>query len=323
MNNKTNILPILSGILTSLIFGLSFLFSKKALNIVEPFTLLSFRFLAAFTIMSILKILGIIKINYKGKSIKNLIIIGLTQPIIYFIFETYGIQFSSSSQAGLMIALIPIFVTILSAYALREIPSKLQCGFILISVSGVIFIVLMTGSSSSGGSLLGIFLLLGAVLSAAVFNILSRKYSKKFSPIELTYAMMAMGAVFFNLVSICNQIRANTLAQYFSPLKNKNFLVSLAYLGILSSVIAFLLMNFTLSRLEASKSAIFANLSTIVSIIAGVILLHESFKLYHLIGSILILIGVFGTNYFTRRSVIPIDCINENSSVETNVGKEY
>ncbi|MCJ7690921.1 MAG: DMT family transporter, partial [Clostridiaceae bacterium] len=122
MKNKTNILPILSGILTSAIFGLSFLFSKKALNIVEPFTLLSFRFLVAFTIMSILKLLGIIKINYKGKNIKNLIFLGFTQPIIYFIFETYGIQFSSSSQAGLMIALIPIFVTILSAYALKETP---------------------------------------------------------------------------------------------------------------------------------------------------------------------------------------------------------
>ncbi|MCJ7688940.1 MAG: DMT family transporter, partial [Clostridiaceae bacterium] len=182
------------------------------------------------------------------------------------------------------------------------------------SVSGVIFIVLMAGSSSSGGSLLGIFLLLGAVLSAAVFNILSRKFSGKFSPMELTYAMMTMGAVFFNFISICNHIRVNTLAQYFSPLKNRNFLVSLAYLGVLSSIIAFLLINFTLSRIEASKAAIFANLSTVVSIIAGVVVLHESFKLYHIIGSILILIGVWGTNYFTRRGVISIDCINERDA---------
>ncbi|MCA1072676.1 DMT family transporter [Clostridium bowmanii] len=108
-----------------------------------------------------------------------------------------------------------------------------------------------------------------------VFNILSRKFSKKFSPMELTYAMMAMGAVFFNLVSVYNHIRSNTLNQYFTPLKNKNFLISLAYLGILSSIIAFFLTNFTLSRIEASKSAIFVNLSTIVSIIAGVVLLNE------------------------------------------------
>lgn len=303
MNYKMNILPILSGILTSSIFGLSFLFSKKALNIVEPFTLLSFRFLVAFLIMTILTLSGIIKINYRGKDIKNLLILGLTQPIIYFIFETFGIQFSSSSQAGLMIALIPIFVTILSAYILKEPPSKLQCSFIFLSVSGVVLIVLMNGTSSSGGSLSGILLLLGAVLSAAVFNILSRKFSKKFTPMELTYAMMGMGAVFFNFVSISNHIRANTLTQYFSPLKNITFLISIAYLGILSSIIAFFLINFTLSKIEASKAAIFANLSTIVSIIAGVVLLHESFKIYHIIGSIFILLGVWGTNYFTRTSV--------------------
>ena len=312
MKHKMNMLPILSAILTSSIFGLSFLFSKKALNIVEPFTLLSFRFLIAFLIMSILIFFGGIKINYKGKNIKNLLYLGLTQPIVYFMFENFGIQYSSSSQAGLMIALIPIFVTILSAYVLKETPSKKQCGFIFLSVSGVVFIVLMNGSNSSG-SLLGIFLLLGAVLSAAVFNILSRKLSKEFSPMELTYAMMAMGAVFFNFVSVLNHIRSNTLNQYFTPLKNMDFLISLAYLGILSSIIAFLLTNFTLSRIEASKSAIFANLSTIVSIIAGVILLHESFKLYHLIGSILILVGVWGTNYFTCRGVLPIEDFATNS----------
>lgn len=299
MNGKTNILPILSGIITSSIFGLSFLFSKKALNIVEPFTLLSFRFLVAFLIMSILIFCGSIKIDFKGKNIKNLLILGLMQPIIYFIFETFGIQFSSSSQAGLMIALIPIFVTILSAYALRETPSALQCVSILLSVSGVVFIVLMNGAISPRGSLLGIFLLLGAVLSAAVFNILSRKFSKEFSPMELTYGMMAMGTIFFNFISIYNHIRSNTLTQYFSPLNNKNFLISLAYLGVLSSIIAFFLINFTLSKIEASKSAVFSNLSTIVSIIAGVVFLHESFKFYHLIGSIFILLGVWGTNYFT------------------------
>ena len=302
MNHKTNILPILSGILTSLIFGLSFLFSKKALSTVDPFTLLSFRFLVAFLIMTILIFCKIIKINFKGKNIKNLLFLGLMQPIMYFTFETFGIQLSSSSQAGLMIALIPIFVTILSAYALKESPSKLQCAFILLSVSGVAFIVFMNGTSSSEGSLLGIVLLLGAVFSAAVFNILSRKFSKEFSPLELTYAIMTMGTVFFNFISIYNHIKSYTLAQYFSPLRNANFLISISYLGILSSLIAFFLINFTLSKIEASKAAIFTNLSTIVSIIAGVILLNESFKLYHLIGSILILLGVWGTNYFTNKA---------------------
>jgi len=70
------------------------------------------------------------------------------------------------------------------------------------------------------------------------------------------------------------------------------------YLGILSSVVAYFLANYTLSKIEASRSAVFANISTIVSIVAGVVVLHESFQVYHVIGSIMILVGVWGTNYY-------------------------
>lgn len=303
MTKKDKYLPIFSGITQAIIFGLSFLFSKRALNCAGPFELLSFRFLTAFLVMSALIFLKVIKINYKGKNIRNLILVALMQPIIYFIFETYGIKFSSSSQAGLMIALIPIFVTLMSAYFLREKPSVLQSIFIVLSVIGVIFIVVMGGSSSGSGSLLGIVFLFGAVISASIFNILSRKLSTEFSPIELTYAMMSLGAVFFNIVSIANHIQQGNLTKYFAPLKNRDFLISIGYLGIISSIIAFFLVNFTLSKIEASKSAVFANLSTIVSIIAGVIFLKESFQLYHIIGSVLILTGVWGTNYFNKKTV--------------------
>ena len=67
-----------------------------------------------------------------------------------------------------MIALIPIVVTILAVYLLNEKPSAKQTISIILSVAGVILIILMEGSNGTGGStLLGIFLLGGAVFSAA------------------------------------------------------------------------------------------------------------------------------------------------------------
>jgi drug/metabolite transporter (DMT)-like permease len=304
MSNKHNTLPILSGIGAAAIFGLSFLFSKMALNTAGIYELLSFRFLTAFLIMSALIALKIIKVNYKGKDIKGLLLLGLMEPIIYFIFETYGIKFSSSSIAGLMIALIPIGVVILSAYFLKEKPSALQLVFIIMSVLGVMLIGVMGGSGSDGSNLFGILLLLGAVMSAAFFTIISRKLSGDFTPMELTYSMMLLGAVFFNGVSIINHIVNKNLGSYFEPLKNSNFLISIGYLGILSSIIAYFLINFTLSKLEASKSAVVSNLATIVSIIAGVVILREPFYYYHLIGSILIIVGVWGTNNYEIKRVI-------------------
>lgn len=307
---KEKFLPVAAGVVTCTIFGLSFLFSKKALGIVDPFELLSFRFLLAFLVMSALVMLKVIKINYKGKNMKNLILLSIMQPIIYFIFETYGIKFSSSSQAGMMIALIPIVVAIMSSYFLKEKPSVLQWTFICLSVLGVMFIVLMSGSGTNTGTTFGTLLLLGAVVSGSAFNILSRKYSIEFTPMELTYSMMALATVVFNGISIFLHIRNNTLSSYFEPLMHKDFLSALVYLGILSSIIAFFLINYTLSKIEASKSAVLANLSTIVSIIAGVIFLNEPFHLYHMIGAAMILIGVWGTNYFT----VKVDTVSSKTS---------
>lgn len=309
MNKNRIILPYISATTTSLIFGLSYLFTKRALNLAEPFELLSFRFLTAFLIMSLFIILRIIKINYRYKPWKTLLLLGISQPMLYFIFETYGLKHSSSSQAGLMLALIPIFVSILGVYFLREIPSRKQLFFILLSVLGVIYIVLMNKSNSGSTSLIGTVMLIFAVLSSAAFNILSRKLRKDFSPFELTYFMMALGAICFNLISVLLHVKQNKLGNYFDVLYNKDFIISIVYLGIFSSILAFFLLNYTLSKIEASKSSVFANLSTIVSIIAGVVFLNESFKLYHAIGASMILLGVWGTSYFgyIKNKILDLD----------------
>ncbi|WML33717.1 EamA family transporter [Clostridium sp. OS1-26] len=66
------------------IFGLSFLFSKRALSVADPIALLSFRFLSAFLVMTLLIVFRVIKVNYKNKPIKWLDIISFIQSVIYF-----------------------------------------------------------------------------------------------------------------------------------------------------------------------------------------------------------------------------------------------
>lgn len=303
MKNNDKIIPYLSSVGSSVIFGLSFLFSKSALTCADPFSLLSFRFLAAFLTLTLLLFFKIIKVNYSNKPIGLLFLLGIMQPVIYFIFESFGLKYSTSSQAGLIIALIPIMVTIFSSVILKETPTIKQVFFIIISVAGVIFITLMGKSSgSSKSTLLGILFLFCAVFAAAFFNILSRKISIHFTPIEITYFMMAMGAISFNTISIISHAGAGTLNSYFKPLHYTNFIISILYLGILSSIIAFFLVNFTLSKIEATKSSVFANISTIVSIIGGVIFQHDPFTIYHLIASAMILSGVWGTIRFSKKN---------------------
>ncbi len=293
--------PYFAGLIFSSIFGFSFLLTKEGLELMSPFHLLGFRFAIAFLSLSILRLIGIININLKGKNLKKLFLLALFQPGIYFICETTGMLYTTSSEAGMMIALIPVAVTILAAFILNEKPSFLQSIFVLLSVGGVFFIIFNRGAGPLDGNYTGLILLGAAVIAAGFYNIISRQLSLEFKPVEITYVMMGFGALLFNSIAI---YRKNfELSSYFNLLTNTDVLISVLYLGVFSSVVAFFMMNYTLSKITAAESAVFANLTTVVSIIAGVVFRNEPFFKFQVVGAVLIIIGVWGTNYFGQPAV--------------------
>ncbi|ACL69618.1 DMT family transporter [Halothermothrix orenii] len=291
-------LPVISGITFSTIFGFSFMFTKEALDIISPFQLLGYRFATAALVLTLLYVTGLIKINLKGKKLGLLFTLALIQPVLYFVFETLGIHLTTSSEAGLMISLIPVVVAILASIFLKEKPNRVQLFFIILSVVGVAFIMVMKGALSVEKNYFGIFLLLGAVSMAGIYNILSRKLSLNFKPVEITFVMMWFGAIFFNIISFW-QIRGNWKI-YFGIILRPHVLTSVMYLGILSSVVAFFLVNFTLSRIQSFQSAVFSNLTTVISVMAGIIFRNEPFYWFQIIGAVMIITGVWGTNYYGR-----------------------
>jgi len=286
-------LPYAAGLLFSTIFGFSFMFSKVALEYLTSIQLIAYRFLIAFVVFTLLIIFKVVKVNYKGKNIRILLYTAIFQPVLYFLFETYGLALSQSNEAGMMIALIPIFVTFMGIIFLKEKPTLAQLVFISMSVFGVLYINAMKGFS--GANATGMILLLLAVISAAAFNIFSKKSSKHFSTVEVTYSMMITGFVVFNSLAIFEAISNDSLMNYFEPLFNIEVIGPLLYLGTIASIGGFFLVNYSLSKLEAHVSSIFANVATIVSILAGTLILGEAFYGYHLVGSIMIIAGVYGT----------------------------
>lgn len=291
-------LPYLAGLGFASIFGFSFMFTRGALNHIEPFHLLGLRFATAVLVLVLLRLLGILKIRVAWTGYRALLPLALFQPILYFSAETLGVQLTSSSQAGMMIAVIPIFVTLAAVLFLKERPAKLQYPFILSSVGGVFFIMAMQNQSGIGTGNAGSLLLLGAVLAAACYNIASRLASASYTPLEITWVMMVVGAVTFNAIALGQSLVRGNISEFFLPLGS--IWPAVAYLGILSSVAAFFLINYSLSKMTATQSSVFANLTTIISIIAGVVFLKESFYWFHGAGAAAILLGVWGTNRFAR-----------------------
>lgn len=295
-------LPVLSCVLVSVIFGFSFLITKEALDVFGPYQLIGFRFAAAALFLTVLRLLGIIKINLKGKKVGQLILLTLFQPILYFIFETNGINLTTASISGIIISLIPIAVTIIAGIMLRERATAIQLLFILLSVAGVAFIVVTGGGMGSGGHFMGIVLLVGAVVSAGFYNVMSRKLSGSYTPIEITYCMMWVGAIAFNLVSFIRELAVGNPGGYFDQLTNVKAVGALIYLAVISSILAFFLLNYSLSKMEASRVAVVLNIVPVISVFAGVVFRNEVFYPAQIIGGVLILAGVWGTNKYSGKT---------------------
>ena len=283
------------GLTYASIFGLTFMFTKIGLSHISPVGLMAFRFSIATFILMVLKQLKIINIHISKSLVVSLLALVIFQPIIGFTFEMYGVFYSQSAEAGMIIALIPVFVSILSYMFTQEKPTVRQSFFIVLSVMGVIFIQWMNVSGIEGFSILGASLMLISALAAASFNMLSRRLSKTVSPGTITFVMMSIGSVFFMTWYVIETVlNGHDFIHLVRPLQSLELMASLLYLGGIASVIGFFLVNYNLKHIPAHVSSIFANIATIVSIIAGLIFLNETLYWYHFIGSIMIMIGVYG-----------------------------
>lgn len=291
---------MLAAIVANVIFGLSYLFSKMALEVTEPMILLGARFTITLIALNVLVFTRVLKLNLRGKPIIWPILLGVLQPVLYFVLENYGLKYTTTSFTGMVSSVSPIFTAILGALLLRERPNRRQWMCIGLSIAGVLLVSI--GSTGGKNTLSGCLCLLGAYFSGSFYSILVRRLSRKFSAFELTYIMFTVGFVFFAALAFI-QYRGATISMIGSALSSPSFIVAIIYLGAVASVGAYMLINYSLSKLPVTRSTVFGSISTLVSILAGIVVMHDPFAWNSILAFVLILTGVWGVKFFASKTV--------------------
>jgi len=296
-NSKKAIMAVALG---NSIFGFSFLFSKIALDHAVPSLMVAMRFTTAFIVMNIIVFAGtiikkhngepLVRFSLRGKPLKYVLLLALFQPVLYFIGESYGIKLTSSAFSGTIIAVIPIMGVVFDVLIMHMKVSKKQIICAVASVIGVIVTTL--GAQDMHYSAAGIAMLFLAVVAGALFYVFSKKAAEHYSPLERTYVMFACASAFF-ITFAAVQCAGNYKAMIMPALSSGEFWISIIYLAVFSSVIAFMLLNYGNSYISVSKASIFVNLTTVISIVAGVVLLGESFSVQQVIGAVIIIGSVY------------------------------
>lgn len=299
MEKKSLILGCSAALGSEALYGLSYIFTKTATNDATPLALLGWRFLIAFLVMSALILTKVIHVNFSGKKLMPVLLISLFDPVLYFIGETFGISHTSASESGVFLACIPVAALIASTVMLHKRPSRQQVIGILITLIGVLITVLASNATTSL-SIIGYLFLLLAVCSYALYTVFVEK-AVDFTGIEATYMMLIAGALVFVALALTEAKLNHSLTSLITlPMTDTAFLTAVLYQAIGSSVLALFLSNYAIAKVGVNRAASFIGISTVVSIIAGVLFLGEHFGGYQIIGAVIIITGVYLANMIIK-----------------------
>ena len=284
-----------SGILFAILVGFSFLSTRVSVQIASPIEVLVFRFNFAFAIVCLTALIfKFARPNVKGKK-KALVLAGAFYTG-FMILQATGLVFATSIEGAIMFAIVPIIANIVARILLSEKSTWQQNVFVGLSVSAVIFMIIMSAADIEV-NLLGLILLMLSSVSLATANVLFRYVRQEHGPFSLTFSNSMFGFIVLNIGYIVYLLQTHgNLTAYFAPCANSQFVIATAYLGIACIAMTTWLISYMMKHMEAVRATIFGNLSTAISIIAGVVILSEPMPIYHIVCTVVIVMGVIGVS---------------------------
>ncbi len=271
-----------------IIWGSTYLFNKILVTELPPLLLASIRFSSAGLLILIIAKLMKLPLKVTRYQFMNLCIAG-------FLFLVYGngvfvwaLKYIDSGFAALLASTQPLFVLFL----LRLIDGKRMQRQSMIGVGlgivGMYLLVSQNDISTSGDSVLGIFMTLTCVLSWSYGSVFVGKADlPKSYFVSTAYQMLIAGVLLYVGSLIFNE--DTSLLQDVSP----KGMVSMAFLIVFGSIVAFKAFNYLLQVISPEKVATSAYVNPVIALLLGWYFLNETLTTQSIIASVVLLTGVY------------------------------
>jgi drug/metabolite transporter (DMT)-like permease len=278
-------------ILVAIMWGGTFIATRIASQVLEPFTGASFRYLFALVFMiplMLVKDKNALRIN--KKQFLQLLVLGSTGIFAYSFFFFNGMKRVPASHGSLIVALNPVLVMLISSLLGKDRINGLRIIGVLLSLAGTA-IVIARGDIFSLFSTFtwGDAFMLGCPVSWAFYTYFAKDALKTTTPLQASTWAILLGFL---------------MILFFVPFESYpakvdwSVWMALAYLGICGSVLGFVWYYEGIQKIGPVKTSAFNNLIPIFAMILSVVILGETIHGYTLYGSAMVIGGVFLINRF-------------------------
>lgn len=267
---------------------------KIALGVIDPMVLIALRTIIGATILVFMVRQS--HPNWKTELREDLfstLILSVTGVAASGLLFYFGLKYTSASNAGIISASTPIWVTILSWVFLRERPHLINIGGVLVSFAGLVTIICQGSLAAllSRSFNIGDLLILAGQLNWAIYTVYGRRVLAR-RPATLTTA----SAYLAGAVMLCPLLLLASPARLFEQ-ASWSVAIAVTYLSVLSPI-SNLWYYKALAQVSPHRAAVFMNLMPVIVLVFSALVLHEHISLAQVIGTVMVIGGVIITTRF-------------------------
>ncbi len=284
---NNNLLYHLIAILIVVVWGTTFVSTKiLLLNGLTPAGIFAIRFFIAY--------LGLVIISHKRMFCKNLkdellvVLLGLFGGSMYFLTENMSLNYTTTTNTSLIVCSCPLFSTLLICYFFKTKLTKSQILGDVFAFLGMAIVVL-NGQFVLHLSPIGDMLAFGACLCWAFYSLIMRLLVSNYSSVFITRKVFGYGLLTIIPWFLFRPEDSPINIDFTNPLLWGNIL----FLSLVASLTCYSLWTVCLKRLGVIAATNYVYINPIATVGAAVVILNEQITIWFILGSLLILAGLW------------------------------
>lgn len=285
----------------TIFWGTSYVAAKIGMRELLPLNLAIVRFVIASLSFGLILFLKKGNSRIDRKDIPQFFMLGFLAITFFYYIHFTGLQYTTSTNAGLIMATTPVFAALFCILTKKEKVNNRSMLGICIAFIGVLLVI-------SQGQISGLFhqkTFLGdslIVLNALIwawFTLKGKTVLEKYSPfIAMAYIHIFGAILLLPFAFLPTVFVETTLLQQLPTVSWTTLLVS-AYLAIFCSVYSYFIWYLGISKIGAVKTAIFNYFNPIMATLSGILFFDDKLTIYIVLGGLLVIVGVYITNQKT------------------------
>jgi drug/metabolite transporter (DMT)-like permease len=286
MKNK-EILAFGSALGAAFFWSFSFIWFKIAYLGYNPITVVIFRLAISAVLITI--IAAFLKRLQKPskKDIGLFVLMAFFEPFIYFLGESYGLKYVSSTVAAVIVATIPLISPVFAWYFFKERLKWMNIAGLAFSFLGVGLVVL-NGSFKFDASPLGVGLEFIAVFAAIAYSIVLRNLVSRYNTLSIIAYQNIIGIILFLPVWLVFDFN-DIMSRPFHPEAFR----AIVLLAVFASTLAFVFFTQSIRQIGVNRSNSFINLIPVFVAILSFFILKEELGGQQIIGIFVVVSGLF------------------------------